>query len=319
MESKLRNIIEKHDSIVIHRHTRPDMDAIGSQMGLYHLIKENYPEKKLYVVGDSNNLLYKTTMDIIDDSIFSESLSIIIDTAVDYLVSDDRYKNAKEVIVIDHHRNESNIDSSLFYQLSEYTSACEMLVHLAKEYEWKVSSMAATYIYGGMVTDTGRFQYIDASNAPRVFMHAAYITQFNPEIKEMYDFLYTEELERKQAKNLFTNFSLTENLVAYRKNDKALIEESGLGIFGVSRGMVNLMAGIKEVIVWVSFTEDFENGKILAEIRSRDVVVVDIAKKYGGGGHNHACGASLKDFDEADLMLKDLDLLVKGYRDGSIK
>ena len=60
MESKLRNIIEKHDSIVIHRHTRPDMDAIGSQMGLYHLIKENYPEKKIYVVGDSNNLLYKT-------------------------------------------------------------------------------------------------------------------------------------------------------------------------------------------------------------------------------------------------------------------
>lgn len=319
MELKLRKIIEKHDSIVIHRHTRPDMDAIGSQMGLYHLIKENYPNKKLYVVGDSNNLLYKTKMDEIEDSVFEESLSIIIDTAVDYLVSDDRYKQAKEVIVIDHHRNESNIASSLFYQLSEYTSACEILVHLAKSYKWQVSSLASTYIYGGMVTDTGRFQYIDANNASRVFTNAAYITKFNPEIKEMYDFLYTEELAKKQAKNLFTNFSLTENLVAYRKNDKSLIEKSGLDIFGVSRGMVNLMAGIKEVIVWVSFTEDYENNKILAEIRSRDVIVVDIAKKYGGGGHNHACGASLKDFAEADLMLKDLDKLVEEYRNGNIK
>ena len=313
MINKLREIIEKHESIIIFRHLRPDMDAIGSQMGLYHLIKTNYPKKRVYVVGDENNMLYKTKMDILEDDVYQNSLAIIIDTAVDYLVSDEGYKKALEVVVIDHHQNESNIESSLFYQLSDYTSACEMLAMMAREYQWEVSSMAATYIYGGMVTDTGRFQYINELNAARVFSNAAFITSFKPEIKEMYEFLYTEELEKKLAKNMFTNFDLTKNNVAYRKNTKELVEQSGLGVFGVSRGMVNLMAGIKEVLVWVSFTEDSEKDKIVAEIRSRNVVVVDIAKKYGGGGHNHACGASLKDFNEADLMLADLDKLVEEY------
>ena len=60
--------------------------------------------------------------------------------------------------------------------------------------------------------------------------------------------------------------------------------------------MVNLMAGINEIPIWVSFTVDSENNKILTEIRSRGITVVDIATKYGGGGHNNACGASLNSF-----------------------
>lgn len=318
MKDKLKEIIEKHNSIVIFRHSRPDMDAIGSQMGLYHLIKANYPTKEVYVVGDENNLMYKCEMDNLDPLVYKKSLAIIIDTAVDYLVSDEGYQNAQEVIIIDHHQNESNIPNSLFYQLSDYTSACEMLAMLAREFKWEVTSLAATYIYGGMVTDTGRFQYISDENASRVFSNASFITKFKPEIKEMYEFLYTEELEKKLAKNLFTKFELTKNLVAYRKNTKEIVAESGLSVFGVSRGMVNLMAGIKEVLIWVSFTEDYENNKIIAEIRSRNIIVVEIAKKYGGGGHNHACGASLKDFSEADKMLLDLDQLVEEYN-ASIK
>lgn len=318
MVNKLLNIIEKHDSIVIHRHTRPDMDAIGSQMGLYHLIKENYPNKEVYVVGDSNNLLYNCVMDEIEDSVFEKSLSIIIDTAVDYLISDDRYKKALEVVVIDHHQNETNLENySLFYQKSDFTSACEMLSEFARLTNLKVNSDAATYIYGGMVTDTGRFQYIDATNASRVFSNASFITSFNPEIKGMYDFLYTESLKDRLAKDMFRSFETTPNGVAYRKNTNDLILKSGLTIFHVSRGMVNLMAGIEEIPIWVSFTEDVENNKILAEIRSRNIIVVDIAKKYGGGGHNFACGASLKDFDEADLMIKDLNERIKEH--GNIK
>ncbi|HKL95019.1 MAG TPA: bifunctional oligoribonuclease/PAP phosphatase NrnA [Haploplasma sp.] len=318
MEKDVIKLIEKYDSIVIHRHTRPDMDAIGSQMGLYHLIKENYPLKKVYKVGDENNLVYETSMDVISDDIFKESLSIIIDTAVVALVSDDRYNLAKEVLVIDHHRNACDVpNTSLFYQLSDFSSACEMLAHFAKKMDLKVSSKAATYIYGGMVTDTGRFQYIDNVTAPRVFANASFITQFGPNIKGMYDFLYTEDLADRVSKDLFRSFDLTSNNVAYRKNTNEMILESGLSIFRVSRGMVNLMAGIKEVPIWVSFTEDVENNKILTEIRSRDIVVVDIATKYGGGGHNFACGASLKDFAEAELLLNDLNERVK--ENGNLK
>ena len=318
MKTRVKELIEQYDSIVIHRHTRPDMDAIGSQMGLYHLIKTNYPNKVVYVVGDENNLVYKTKMDIIEDDIFKNSLSIIIDTAVTHLVSDDRYLLAKDVLVIDHHRNECTIPNvTYFYQDSDYTSACEILADIAKELNYEVTSVAATYIYGGMVTDTGRFQYISSTNASRVFANASFITKSEPDIKDMYNFLYTEKLADRQAKDIFRSFDVTTNGVAYRKNTLEMITKSGLGVFGVSRGMVNLMAGIEEVPIWVSFTEDNENNKILAEIRSRDITVVDIATKYGGGGHNNACGASLASFEEADLMLKDLDERAK--ENGNIK
>lgn len=317
MEKRVKELIESYDSIIIHRHTRPDMDAIGSQLGLYHLITTNYPNKKVYVVGDTNNFVYKTKMDEIEDSVFEDSLSIIIDVAVSHLVSDTRYELAKEVLVIDHHRNECNINNSFFYQRSDFTSACEILSHIASVLELEVSNKAATYIYGGMVTDTGRFQYIDANNASRVFSNASFITQFNPDIKDMYDFLYTEKLKDRQAKDLFRSFELTSNNVAYRKNTNELVVKSGLGVFGVSRGMVNLMAGIEEIPIWVSFTEDIENAKVLTEIRSRNIIVVDIATKYGGGGHNFACGASLKDFNEADALLKDLNERV--LENGNIK
>ncbi|HHW79303.1 MAG TPA: bifunctional oligoribonuclease/PAP phosphatase NrnA [Acholeplasmataceae bacterium] len=315
MPQNILKYIEKHNKIIIHRHTRPDMDAIGSQMGLYYLIKENFKDKEVYVVGDSNDFMYNAVMDEISDNTYENALAIIIDVAVSNLISDNRYLLASDVIVIDHHKNDTNLEVSYFYHLNNYTSACEIVVDLVKQLDWKVNQDAATYLYGGMVTDTGRFQYIDNLNASRVFENAAYITKFNPNIQAMYNFLYTEDLEKRVTKDMFRSFDLTENNVAYRKNTQTIIEASKLDVFSVSRGMVNLMAGIKEVPIWVSFTEDKANNVILAEIRSRNIIVVDIAKKYGGGGHNHACGASLKSFEEADLLLKDLDERAK--EDGS--
>jgi len=77
--------------------------------------------------------------------------------------------------------------------------------------------------------------------------------------------------------------------------------------------MVNQMAGIKEIPIWANFTEDVENNLIVGEFRSRGIIIVDIAKKYGGGGHNNACGASLKNWNEVELVLKDLDERAKEY------
>lgn len=308
MKSLILNKIKEYNKIIIHRHSRPDMDAIGSQMGLYYILKENFPTKELFVVGDINDMSFEANMDEILDDTFDNALSIIVDTAASYMVSDERYKLAKEVIVIDHHKNECDIENvTYFYQDTLATSAAMIIAYLSKEWNLSLNNDAATYLYGGMVTDTGRFMYINNETAQKTFEMAAYVNNFKPRIKDLYNFLYTENLEKKKTKLLFSNFDVTPNGVAYRKNDKKLILQSKLDIQSVSRGMIGQMAGIKEIPIWVSFTEDFENNKILAEIRSREIEVVDIAKKYGGGGHALACGASLKDFDEADLMIRDLD------------
>lgn len=306
IKKRIFDMIETYQTIIIHRHSRPDMDAIGSQYGLYLSIKENYPAKDVYVVGDSNDMVYLAKMDVIPDDTYKDALAIITDVSVERMVSDDRYKLAKELIIIDHHQNDTDIPNvTVFYRDSTYASASEMIIDFVKEFNFKITPEAATYLYGGMVTDTGRFLYLN--NASKTFELASYVTKFNPSYQDFYDYIYTEPLQKRQTKNLFTSFDLTENNVAYRKNTAELIQKSGLEFQAISRGMVNQMAGIKEVPIWANFTEDVENNVIVGEFRARGITIVDIAKKYGGGGHNQACGASLKDWNEVELVLKDLD------------
>jgi bifunctional oligoribonuclease and PAP phosphatase NrnA len=297
--------IRKYHKIIIFRHLRPDMDAIGSQYGLALILKHNFPNKEIYVVGDTNGITYHAKMDDIPDETFKGALGIIVDVAVGHMVSDNRYELTEKLIIIDHHQNDTDIKNDIFYRDSNYASAAEMIVDFIKTQHLKVTKEAATYLFGGMVTDTGRFMYLN--NPSQTFQLAAYITKYEPDIQDFYDFIYTETLKKRQTKNLFTSFEMTQNGVAYRKNDQALIIQSGLDFQAISRGMVNQMAGIKEVPIWANFTEDVENNVIVGEFRSRGITIVDIAKKYGGGGHNHACGASLKNWDEVEWILNDLD------------
>ena len=88
------------------------------------------------------------------------------------------------------------------------------------------------------------------------------------------------------------------------------MKEYNVDIFSISRNMVNTMAGIKGINIWVNFTEDVD-GRVIAEIRSSKYNINNIAVKYGGGGHKAASGATLKNFDEADMMLNDLNELAK--------
>ena len=114
-----------------------------------------------------------------------------------------------------------------------------------------------------------------------------------------------------------TKFRLTENNVAYIMTTAAEVKDYGIDVFTASRGMVNVMSGIRGVDVWVNFTEDPGNGAVLAEIRSSKLNINEIAVKYGGGGHLLASGATLKSFREPK-RLGDLDKLVKDAKIGTL-
>jgi phosphoesterase RecJ-like protein len=68
--------------------------------------------------------------------------------------------------------------------------------------------------------------------------------------------------------------------------------------------MVNVMGEIRGVDIWVNFTESEEG--VLCELRSSKYNINPIAKKYGGGGHAKASGATVKDRAMAMEMLDDL-------------
>jgi phosphoesterase RecJ-like protein len=309
---KILKMIESYETIIIHRHMRPDMDAIGSQYGLFLTLQENFPKKQIFVVGDMNDMVYLAKMDDIENYVFEKALSIITDVAVERMISDDRYQLAQARIIIDHHQNDTDVkDVDIYYKDATYSSASEMIIEWIQKTRLRITPEAATYLYGGMVTDTGRFMFLN--QASRTFELASYITKFNPNVQDFYDYIYTEPLAKKQAKNMFSSFEVTEHGVAYRKNDADIILKSGLEFQAISRGMVNQMSGIKEIPIWANFTEDVENNAIVCEFRSRGITIVDIAKKYGGGGHNNACGATVQSWGEVDLIILDLDERAKQY------
>ncbi len=82
--------------------------------------------------------------------------------------------------------------------------------------------------------------------------------------------------------------------------------------------MVSVMAGIVGINIWANFTYDETKDKYIAEFRSRGLSIVDIAKKYGGGGHDQACGATLDNIDDCKKVLADFDLLMEEYNEKNI-
>lgn len=303
-------LLKKYDTVIIHRHTNPDGDAMGSQIGLKNLLLDNFPEKKVYAVGDGAgrfSFMDGSVMDEISDETYKGALAVILDSAEHSLVSDDRYTLAEKTLRIDHHIFcEKFADVEIVE--TAYESCAGLVTHLAREWGLTINTSAAKALFTGIVTDSGRFRY--DSTTPRTFSDAAFLLEkgFNP--TEIYDKLYVDDFSMiKMRAGFVLDIRFTKNNVAYIYSDRKKVDSLGVSDFTVSRGMVNVMAEIRGVDVWVNFTESTD-GTVLAELRSRNLDINKIAVKYGGGGHLKASGASLKDKAQAMEMLADLDKLV---------
>lgn len=303
-------LLKKYDTVIIHRHTNPDGDAMGSQIGLKNLLLDNFPEKKVYAVGDGAgrfSFMDGSVMDEIPDETYRGALAVILDSAEHSLVSDDRYALAEKTLRIDHHIFcEKFADVEIVE--TAFESCAGLVTHLAREWGLTINTSAAKALFTGIVTDSGRFRY--DSTTPRTFSDAAFLLEkgFNP--TEIYDKLYVDDFSMiKMRAGFILDIRFTKNNVAYIYSNRKKVDSLGVSDFTVSRGMVNVMAEIRGVDVWVNFTESTD-GAVLAELRSRNLDINKIAVKYGGGGHLKASGASLKDKAQAMEMLADLDKLV---------
>ena len=106
------------------------------------------------------------------------------------------------------------------------------------------------------------------------------------------------------------NFKTSEKGVAYLINTQEDVKKYNVDIFTISRGMVNVMSGIKGIDIWANFTED-ENGKVIVEMRSTKYNINPVAVKYGGGGHKLASGATVENLDVVKNIINDLEQLLE--------
>ena len=299
-------MIRAHKRIIIHRHTHPDGDALGSQIGLREIIRENFPDKEVWIVGDDPAryaFMEGAAPDVIDDDRYDEALAIVLDTSSKDLISDARYATAAATLRLDHHIPIGKICDEEIVDTS-FESCCGLITAMAQEAELTVNRLAAKSLFTGMATDSGRFRF-DSTTADTM-RRAAFLLEQGIDLNEIYRDLYADDFEMIRLRaSYILKIRFTKNRVAYICTTADELRAGRLNAHTISRGMVGTMGDIRGVDIWVNFTECAEG--VLCEIRSGKYNINPIAVQYGGGGHKKASGATVKDFEQAMQLLADLD------------
>ena len=307
--------IKEYNRILIFRHKRPDGDATGSTKGLQAMLKLTYPEKEILLQNKdfSDYLSFLGGEDqLISTDLYRDALGIVIDTATSDRVSNKDFALCREVVKIDHHIPVESYGAYEWVE-EERSSACEMIAKFYDTFssELKINSEAATYIYTGMVTDSGRFRFRSVSG--ETMRLAGVMLEQGIDTDTLYAHLYLDDFKKLKFEGY-----------AHRKMK---ISEGGVASLFVSRGMqkrfklsnedasasVSLMDSIKGSLIWLAFIDNGD-GTIRVRLRSRFVTVSELANKYGGGGHACAAGATVRSKAEMKQLIADADALIKEYK-----
>ncbi|WP_102263848.1 DHH family phosphoesterase [Mesobacillus jeotgali] len=305
MKAQILEAIENYETIIIHRHVRPDPDAYGSQGGLAEILKASYPEKNIFTVGaEEPSLNYLRRLDTISDDTFKGALVIVCDTANAERICDERYRLGEQLVKIDHHPNEDPYGDLQWVETSA-SSTSEMIYEFYltfKDKGLKMSDDAARLLYAGIVGDTGRFLYPSTTN--KTFAYAGELIHYDFSRTELYDRMY--ELAPNVVKlngYILQNFELLENGAAKVVMKRELLDQYSVKPSEASL-LVSELGNVKGIKAWVFFIE--EEDQIRVRLRSKGPVINTIARNYNGGGHPLAAGASIYSWDDVDKVLGEL-------------
>ena len=315
---RMRAILDKileYDRIILFRHQRPDGDAVGATKGLCEILRLTYPEKEILVLNTdySDYVAFLGGEDEPrEDEFYQSALGIVIDTAVIDRVSNPKYTLCKELIKIDHH-----IEKETFGDISwvdeKKSSACEMIAEFYHTFrdELKINQAAATYIYAGMVTDSGRFRFSSVSGD--TLRYAGMLLDVGVDTESLFSNLYLENFDSIIFKSkILKRIRRTENGVAHIFISRATRLRLGLTMEQAGE-TVSYMNAIRGSLIWIAFIEA-DDGSIRVRLRSRFVTINELAEKYHGGGHACASGATVHSRREMQALLQDADTLLRDYK-----
>ena len=310
--------IKEYEKIVIFRHKRPDGDAVGSTKGLCEILRLTYPEKDVRIIN-TDYCDYVSFLDdekwSVEDDFYSDALGIVIDTATSDRISNPKYEFCRELIKIDHHIDLKPY-GDIFWVEEERSSACEMIADFYATFkdELKINSEAATCIYTGMVTDSGRFRFRSVSG--ETLRLAGMLLDVGVDTDHLYANLYIKEYnELKFQAYVYKKMKITENGVVYLYVDKKMQKKFGLTSEQASAS-VSYMDSIKGSLIWLAFIENNDKS-IRVRLRSRFVTVNPIAEKYHGGGHDCASGATVYSKKELKALISDADSRLKEFKESN--
>lgn len=318
VKKQILDKIKEYETVMIFRHVRNDGDCVGATKGFKRILQLTYPEKKIYLIDDDHaeylEFLGEEDEEVADE-VYKSALGIVIDTASKARISNKKFTLCKELIKIDHHIPLEPYGDLMWVE-EERSSACEMIVDFYNTFkdELKIDTEAATYLYTGMVTDSGRFKYEGVTG--ETLRLAAILLDTGVNTEKLYAHLYLEAFGYLKFKaQIYERMQITENGVAYIFIDKNMQEEFNLTLEQAS-ACVGTLDSIRGAIAWMVFIENGDDkGSIRVRLRSRFVHINSIAEKYNGGGHACASGATVYSKDEMESLLRDADAHVKEYKE----
>ncbi|GCF93324.1 oligoribonuclease [Enterococcus florum] len=308
---KIIAAIKQYDRIIIHRHKRPDPDALGSQVGLAEILRHNFPEKEIYHVGGPvEGLEFLAEMQELEDEMYRGALVIVTDTANSPRVSDERYDLGDYLIKIDHHPNDEPY-GDLVWVNTTASSCSEMIVDFASETGLQLNQHAARLLYGGIVGDTGRFLY--PATTPHTLRVAAELLDYGFDATKLNREL--EQVSLKVAKlsgYVYQHLEVDKNGAGQIILDKETLKEYGI-VDSETSSLVPLPGVIDSVLAWAVFVEQPE-GYYRVRLRSKGPVINELAKRYYGGGHPLASGANARNAEERQEIYQEIQALCANYR-----
>ncbi|MBP3423086.1 MAG: bifunctional oligoribonuclease/PAP phosphatase NrnA [Clostridia bacterium] len=319
MNENMQRILDKikeYDKIIIFRHFRPDGDAIGSTKGLARILRLTYPEKQIYLQNaDFSNYLafLGGEEELLPDEEYADALGIVLDTATQERISNKKFSLCRELVKIDHHIPVQDFGVCQWVE-EERSSLCEMIAYFYETFkdELKIDKEAATYIYTGMVTDSGRFRFREVSgNTLRL---AGLMLDQGVDLDYVYSNLYLRDFKSfKFESYAHRKMKISENGVVSLFVTKKMKKKFKLSNEDASAS-VSYMEGIKNSLIWIAFIQT-DDGAIRVRLRSRYVTVSELAERYNGGGHACAAGATVYSKKEMQQLLKEADALLKEYKE----
>ena len=307
--------IRSAPSIMLFRHRRIDGDCVGATKGMKEIIKATWPEKNVYIIDNEHSdylsFMGKDDPDT-DDETYRNSLAIVIDVGDSTRISNQRFRLCKKVIKIDHHI-EREVYGDINWVEDKRSSACEMIAAFYRAFSDRltITPAAATHIYTGMLTDSGRFQYEGVTG--ETMRLAGLMLDQGIDTETLNAHLYMRNFDELRFKAyIYENMQLTPGGVAWIYVDKDIQKKFGLSFESASTSISSL-SDIKGVLCWLAFI-DAEDNEIRVRLRSRFASINTIAEKYHGGGHACASGATVFSAEEMKALISDADRLITEYK-----
>jgi nanoRNase/pAp phosphatase (c-di-AMP/oligoRNAs hydrolase) len=304
--------IKEYETIVIVRHQNSDMDALGSQFAIKEWINLNFPNKKVYCLGENHQKYTKKGFIPKSDSFTQNEsfLGICVDVnSLNRIDGNDIFEKASYKICIDHHSYIENNEFDYVYINKNMIACCQVIAQLFFDMKKKMNTQICKYLYAGICSDSGNFYYSGTNYLTlEIASKLLKIGNFN-QYTDIHRIVNMDSINDLKVSNyMFSKLNLDDTGFAFYVN--SIEDLKNLGITAASANETIADFNKVEEIAIVLAASECEDHTYRCSLRSKEISIVEIAQRYGGGGHKLACGVKGLDKEKLDKMIVDLKNLL---------